>query len=78
MTQYKKGQTVVVRGDVVTSYYFRTAPASAQYLIQRVAGRKCTAISMESLSRLVRVVGNGYGSSILGSVCIPVAYIKEI
>lgn len=78
MTQYIKGQRIVVREDVLSSHYFRTAPEHAQYLIERCAGRECVALGMESLSRLVRVVTNGYGSSILGSVTIPVAYVKGL
>ena len=78
MTQFNRGQAVIVRGDIVSSYYFRTCPEHVQYLIERCVGRECTAIGMESLSRLVRIAANGYGSAILGTVTVPVAYVKEL
>ena len=77
MTQYICGEKVVIREDVVFSLYFRTSPLPAQELIQQCAGKICCALGMESLSRLVRIVPNTNGSCLLGSVCVPVAYVKK-
>ena len=78
MTQFIKGQRIVVREDITESYYFKTSPAHYQYMMEKCAGRICTALGMENLSRLVRITSNGYASGIIGSVCVPVAYVKGV